>query len=69
MSMIIGIINAQSPILKITDSHFEQATFDNLNYFKQELKGVKVIGLGEASKYDQTNIRINCFSDIIEVIS
>lgn len=49
MSMIIGIINAQSPILKITDSHFEQATFDNLNYFKQELKGVKVIGLGEAS--------------------
>jgi len=49
LTIIIETINAQSPILKIKDSDFEQATFENLDYFKQELKGVKVIGLGEAS--------------------
>lgn len=49
LTMIIETINAQSPILKIKDSDFEQATFENFDYFKQEFKGVKVIGLGEAS--------------------
>ncbi|MDG4945864.1 erythromycin esterase family protein [Weeksellaceae bacterium KMM 9713] len=45
--LITYFINAQS-FTKITDSEFKNATFESLNYLKDDLKDVKLIGLGEA---------------------
>jgi len=42
-----NFINAQS-FSKITDLEFENATFESLNYLKEDLINVKLVGLGEA---------------------
>lgn len=45
--LISNLLNAQT-FTKITDSEFKNATFESLNYLKEDLKDVKLIGLGEA---------------------
>ncbi len=45
--LISNLINAQT-FSKITDLEFKNATFESLNYLKEDLKDVKIVGLGEA---------------------
>ncbi len=45
--LISNLLNAQT-FTEITDSEFKNASFESLDYLKEDLKNVKLIGLGEA---------------------
>lgn len=47
-SILISYFSNGQTFSKITDSEFENATFKSLEYLKDDLKKIKVIGLGEA---------------------
>jgi len=59
MKTIIYLIFLISSFLKsysqqitpITNQEFDNATFNNLHFLKEELKNVKIVGLGESSHY------------------